>query len=80
LRDQGRLAEAEPLLLEALEIYSKVRAHDRARIGGIMNDLARICEQTDRPEEAASWRARLAAESDPSNTKATTAPTTTDVN
>jgi hypothetical protein len=55
----GRYAEAEPPLREARErLYSAGLAKDQ-RMLTVLSALAEVCDRTNRPEEAAQWRAKL---------------------
>jgi hypothetical protein len=64
LLGQGRYAESEPLLragydgIKAQE--TDLSALDRARFAEAADRLARLCEATGRPAEAAKWRAERA--------------------
>jgi serine/threonine protein kinase len=64
LLGQGRYAESEPLLragyegIKAREVV--IAALDRARFAEAADRLARLCEATGRPAEAAGWRAEQA--------------------
>jgi serine/threonine protein kinase/tetratricopeptide (TPR) repeat protein len=64
LLGQGRYAEAEPLLhagYEGIKDREKyLSSLDRARLAEAAHRLARLCEATGRPAEAAKWRAEQA--------------------
>ena len=64
LLGRGRYAEAEPLLRAG---YAGMKARetgipplDRVRLAEAADRLARLCEATSRPGEAAEWRAEQA--------------------
>jgi hypothetical protein len=61
---QGRYAESEPLLragYEGMKVReTKMSPLDRVRIAEAADRLARLCEATGRPDEAANWRAERA--------------------
>jgi hypothetical protein len=57
----NRYEEADAPLREAYRL-AKARAKvDVHRLRGIMSGLAEVCDHTNRPDEAAKWRAELAA-------------------
>ena len=64
LLGQGRYAESEPLLRAGFEGLkareTDIPALDRARFAEAADRLARLCEATGRPAEAAKWRAERA--------------------
>jgi len=62
LLQQGRLVEAEPLLLEGYERLdaSRLASGEKARAG---DRILKLYEAWQRPDEVAAWRARLAADS-----------------
>jgi tetratricopeptide (TPR) repeat protein len=65
LVELGRYAEAEAPLREA---YQRLGATEQAKgslMATVIAGLVEVCEHTNRPEEAATWRARLAATSRP---------------
>ena len=58
---QGELLEAEKLTLEAKAIWEKEMGPESLPVSTCLNNLGRICEETDRPEEGIAWhRAALA--------------------
>ncbi|MFM9997259.1 MAG: tetratricopeptide repeat protein [Phycisphaerales bacterium] len=59
LLELGRFAEAEERLLEALRIIDKTFGPNHPRSAAAIEALATVCERTNRPEEAAAYRARL---------------------
>jgi tetratricopeptide (TPR) repeat protein len=64
LLGQGRYADSEPLLRTGYEGIkareTDIPALDRARFAEAADRLARLCEGTGRPAEAAKWRAERA--------------------
>ena len=52
LRDLGRYADSEPLMLEALQIQERAWGPDDGRLAGTLDRLAGIYRAWDRPEQA----------------------------
>jgi hypothetical protein len=48
-------------LLEARRVLSENGQTDGDAMRAVLGALAEVCEQTNRPDEAARWRAELAA-------------------
>ena len=63
---QKRYAEAEPVLLRALEVRMKVFGETHARTQRTIKDLGDLYEQWNKPAQAQAWKARLV----PAQTKA----------
>ncbi|MGH7179574.1 MAG: tetratricopeptide repeat protein, partial [Tepidisphaeraceae bacterium] len=57
----GKLREAEEPLLEAYRRLGSAGLANHERTREVIYALARVCEHTNRPEEAAKWRAELAS-------------------
>ena len=58
---QGELKEAEEFTLQAKAIWEREMGPESLPVSTCMNNLGRICEETDRPEEGIAWhRAALA--------------------
>jgi serine/threonine protein kinase len=69
LAAMGRFAEAEAPLREAYERLSATSQAHGSLMNNVVTAMVLVCERTNRPDEAAVWRARLAPA-----TAATTAP------
>ncbi len=52
---QGDLKEAEEFTLQAKAIWEKEMGPESLPVSTCMNNLGRICEETDRPEEGIEW-------------------------
>ena len=61
LLGQGRLDEAEGVLVSAYEAYKRTGTRVPAPVRQAAEDLAKRYEATNQPDEAARWRARFAA-------------------
>ncbi|MCA9284476.1 MAG: serine/threonine protein kinase [Phycisphaerales bacterium] len=59
LRALGRTDEAEPELRAAVDLLEKTRGNEFPATQSAISELAALCEETGRPEEAATFRARL---------------------
>ena len=55
----GRHAEAEPLLVKALEGQRRVLGEEHPRTLESMNNLIKLYEAWGKPEQAEEWRAKL---------------------
>ena len=60
--DDGRYAEAEPLLLSAYEGYARTFSPDNADVQEAATWLVKLYEAWGRPEKAREWRAKLTTE------------------
>lgn len=58
---QGELLEAEKLTLEAKAIWEKEMGPESLPVSTCLNNLGRICEETDRPEEGIEWHRKALA-------------------
>ena len=59
--EQRRLFDAENLTRQAKELWEQELGRDSLQVSTCMNNLGRICEETDRAEEGIVWhRAALA--------------------
>jgi hypothetical protein len=59
LAQLDRHAEAEAPLREALERLMSTEQTKGEHLRRVLTALADVCDHTNRPEEAAAWRARL---------------------
>ncbi|TET54680.1 MAG: tetratricopeptide repeat protein [Anaerolineales bacterium] len=55
----GSFAEAEPLLLESLEIFKANHGEQHGMTRATIQALITLYEQWGKPEQAAEWRAKL---------------------
>jgi tetratricopeptide (TPR) repeat protein len=60
LRELGRHAEAEPLLLEAHALLARVVGANDQRTQKVVTELVALYEAWQRPQDATVWRTRLA--------------------
>jgi non-specific serine/threonine protein kinase/serine/threonine-protein kinase len=60
LGKRGRFSEAEAPLLEALKKLEEGRMTNTTYMRDVLGALVQVCEQTNRPDDAARWRAQLA--------------------
>ena len=58
---KGDLLEAEKLTLEAMAIWEKEMGPESLPVSTCLNNLGRICEETDRPEEGIEWHRKALA-------------------
>ena len=58
---QGDLKEAEEFTLQAKAIWEKEMGPESLPVSTCMNNLGRICEETDRPEEGIEWHRKALA-------------------
>ena len=58
---QGDLKEAEEFTLQAKAIWEKEMGLESLPVSTCMNNLGRICEETDRPEEGIEWHRKALA-------------------
>jgi serine/threonine protein kinase/Tfp pilus assembly protein PilF len=72
LVEMGRYAEAEAPLLEAHRRLTATGQAQAPATAGVLDALAKLCAHTNRPDEAAQWRARLAALKGPASQPAAT--------
>jgi serine/threonine protein kinase len=70
----GKYADAEAPLREAHRRLTETKQTTTGRMRSVLAGLADVCEQTNRPDEAAQWRRAL--ETAQAATRPTTAPTT----
>jgi serine/threonine protein kinase len=61
LVELARYAQAEQPLLEAHQRLTVTGQSNSAAMVNVLNALAKVCDQTARPDEAARWRQQLAA-------------------
>ena len=59
--EQRRLFEAENLTRQAKELWEQELGQDSLQVSTCMNNLGRICEETDRPEEGIEWHRKALA-------------------
>ncbi len=57
-----RLEEAEAALLESHEILVRAFSPDHRRVHGTVRVLVEVYEASNKPEQAAEWRAKLPTE------------------
>ena len=74
LVELGRLSEAEEPLLEAHRRLSTTGQAQSPSMATVLEALARLCEQTNRADEAARWRQQRAALQAPASQPAATRP------
>ncbi|MBR6624677.1 MAG: tetratricopeptide repeat protein [Mailhella sp.] len=58
---QGELKEAEEFTLQAKAIWEREMGPESLPVSTCMNNLGRICEETDRPEEGIEWHRKALA-------------------
>ena len=58
---QGELKEAEQFTLQANAIWEREMGPESLPVSTCMNNLGRICEETDRPEEGIEWHRKALA-------------------
>ncbi|MBR5882698.1 MAG: tetratricopeptide repeat protein [Mailhella sp.] len=58
---QGELKEAEEFTLQAKAIWEQEMGPESLPVSTCMNNLGRICEETDRPEEGIEWHRKALA-------------------
>ena len=68
LLGQERYADAEPELLAAHELVEAALGPSHARTASRIHSLVDLYERTERPEQAAAWRARLPSPDDAQET------------
>ena len=58
---QRRLFEAENLTRQAKELWEQELGPESLQVSTCLNNLGRICEETDRPEEGIEWHRKALA-------------------
>ncbi|MBQ4615764.1 MAG: tetratricopeptide repeat protein [Mailhella sp.] len=58
---QGQLAEAETFTLQAKEIWEQELGPESLPLSTCLNNLGRICEETNREEEGIAWHRKALA-------------------
>jgi hypothetical protein len=67
--DRGKYADAENLLLKALEGRRRVLGENHPDTDAAMNEVVRLYEHWGKPDKAGEWKQKLQQLSQPASTK-----------